>query len=174
MTRQEIEKYLQMLGAELQKRQTTGEIILAGGAVMLLVVQSREATKDIDAYFLTDPQIIREAARAVAQREHLLEDWLNDAVKGFFYEARPPVQQWAEYPGLRVYTVSLEYALAMKAIAGRPQDVEDLEALIHHLHLSTAAEALAIIERYIPARILTPRVQYLVEGLFDEEEAEDE
>ncbi|HEY7348680.1 MAG TPA: hypothetical protein VH599_10230 [Ktedonobacterales bacterium] len=32
MNRQEIEKYLRLVGEELQKRQITGEIILAGGA----------------------------------------------------------------------------------------------------------------------------------------------
>jgi|GEM_PF-3643028 len=49
MNRQEIEKYLRMLGEELNKRQTTGESILAGGAVMVLVLQSRAGTLDIDA-----------------------------------------------------------------------------------------------------------------------------
>ncbi len=47
MDKQEIEKYLRMLGEELQKRQVTGEILLAGGAVMLLTIQNREVTKDI-------------------------------------------------------------------------------------------------------------------------------
>jgi len=51
VNKQDIEKYLRMLGQELLKRQVTGEILLAGGAVMLLKVQNREITKDIDAYF---------------------------------------------------------------------------------------------------------------------------
>ncbi len=51
MNKQDIEKYLRMLGQELQQRNITGEILLAGGAVMLLKVQNREVTKDIDAYF---------------------------------------------------------------------------------------------------------------------------
>lgn len=41
MNKEDIEKYLRMLGQELQKRQVTGEILLAGGAVMLLEVQNR-------------------------------------------------------------------------------------------------------------------------------------
>lgn len=47
MNKQDIEKYLRTLGQELQQRQVTGEILLAGGAVMLLKVQNREITKDI-------------------------------------------------------------------------------------------------------------------------------
>jgi len=47
---EDIEKYLRMLGLELQKKQVTGEL-LVGGAVMLLEVGNREVTKDIDAYF---------------------------------------------------------------------------------------------------------------------------
>ena len=59
-----------MLGQELQKHQITGEILLVGGAVMLLKVQNREVTKDIDAYFKPEQaNVIREAARAVADRE---------------------------------------------------------------------------------------------------------
>ena len=168
MTREEIERYLQLLGQELQKRHLTGEIIVAGGALMLLVVQNRETTKDIDAYFSAEPQAIREAARAVAQQEGLAEDWLNDGIKGFFYQA-PPVQRWAEYPGLRVYVVSLEYALAMKAIAGRPEDIDDIRALVQRLQLTSAQEVLAIVQRYVPQRLVPPRAQYLIETLFDEE-----
>ena len=85
MTREEIEKYLRMLGDELLKRQLTGEIIIVGGAFMLLALQNRETTRDIDAYFVTEPAAIRDAARVVADREGLASDWLNDGVKGFFY-----------------------------------------------------------------------------------------
>jgi hypothetical protein len=75
VNKQDIEKYLRMLGQELQQRQITGEILLAGGAVMLLVVQNREVTKDIDAYFKPEQaNVIREAARAVADREGLADD----------------------------------------------------------------------------------------------------
>jgi hypothetical protein len=83
MDRAQIEHYLRLLGAELQQRGVTGEIMLVGGAFMVLVVGNRPATKDIDAYFATEPQAIRDAATVVAQREQLDPHWLNDAVKGF-------------------------------------------------------------------------------------------
>lgn len=76
MNKQDIEKYLRMLGQELLQRQVTGEILLVGGAVMLLKVQNREVTKDIDAYFNPEQaNTIRDAARAVAAREGLSNYW---------------------------------------------------------------------------------------------------
>lgn len=39
MTSDEIQRYLQLLGEELQQRSVTGEIVMAGGAMMLLVIQ---------------------------------------------------------------------------------------------------------------------------------------
>jgi len=167
MTADQIQVYLEKLGSELQKKQVTGEIILAGGAVMLLVIKNRETTKDIDAYFTQEPQAIREAAEIVAQQEGLTTDWINDGVKGFFYVPSPPTTVWAEYPGLRVYAASPDYLLSMKVVAGRPEDQEDIQALIAYLHLTSAEEVLAIVAQYVPPRLLTPRIQYLVEDFFD-------
>jgi hypothetical protein len=90
-------------------------------------------------------------------------------VKGFFY-VQPDARLWLECPGLRVYAPDPAYIFAMKALAGRPEDLRDLSALRDRLGLTSAAEALAIVTRYIPARLLTPRVQYLVEDLFDDGE----
>ncbi len=165
MNVQDIQRYLQMLGAELQQRGVTGEIVLVGGAVMLLVIGNRPTTKDIDAYFATNAQEIRTAAQIIAQREHLPPNWLNDGVKGFFY-TQPPTTLWLDYPGLRVYTAAPEYVLAMKAIAGRPEDIADIQALAAHLGMTQAQEVLAIISRYVPASQILPKTQYLIQSLF--------
>jgi len=166
LNRNEMQKYLGMLGHELQDRGVTGEIVLAGGAVMLLVINNRETTKDIDAYFGQHPELIRSVAKEIAVREGLREDWLNDGVKGFFY-GNPPQILWADYPGLKVYTVHPEYLFAMKAHSGRDSDRDDLMALIKHLKLKNAEEALNIVERYIPSKLLTVHTKYLIEDLFD-------
>ncbi|HJT60020.1 MAG TPA: DUF6036 family nucleotidyltransferase [Ktedonobacteraceae bacterium] len=167
MDKKDIEKYLRMLGQELQKRQMTGEILLVGGAVMLLKVQNREVTKDIDAYFNPEQaNVIRDAARVIAEREGLAEDWINEGVKGFFYK-QPPTEQWAEYPGLRVYIPSLDYLFAMKVVAGRPQDIEDIKALAHELELSNAQDGLALVKEYIPEQLLVPRIEYIIEEIFE-------
>lgn len=167
MNKQDIEKYLRMLGQELQQHQITGEILLAGGAVMLLKVQNREITKDIDAYFNPEQaDVIREAARVIADREGLPYDWINDGVKGFFY-AQPPTERWAEYPGLRVYIPSLDYLFAMKVVAGRPQDIEDIKAIAHELNLLNTQDALSLVKRYIPEQLLVPRIEYMIDEIFE-------
>lgn len=168
MNKEDIERYLQMLGQELQKKQITGEILLVGGAVMLLEVGNREVTKDIDAYFNQEhATAIREAAVTIAKKEGLSVNWLNDAVKGFFY-TQPPNQKWAEYPGLRVYIPTLDYLLVMKLIAGRPQDIEDAKALVKKLQISNAQEVFELIARYTKQQNVEARVQYIVEELFEE------
>ncbi len=89
MNKEDIEKYLRMLGQELQKKQVIGEVLLVGGAVMLLEVGNREVTKDIDAYFEPKYSVaIREAVITIAQREGLPVDWLNDGVKDFSTRSR--------------------------------------------------------------------------------------
>jgi len=169
MTTDDIRRYFELLGQELAARGVIGEIVMAGGAVMLLVIRNRDTTRDVDAYFATNPQEIRAAAAVVAHNEGLPPHWLNDGVKGFFY-SQPPTSLWAEYPGLRLYTVDPDYLLAMKVLAARPQDVGDITALINHLGLSTAPDVLAIAQRYIPTSLLSPRSRYLVEDLMAQRE----
>ena len=170
MHRQDMERWLRRVGELLQVQGLTGEIVIVGGAFMTLVLQQREATKDVDAYFATHAEAIREAAARVSEEYGLPPDWLNDAVKGFMY-AQPELTPWLEVPGLRVYAPDPAYIFAMKALAGRPADLRDLQALSHILRLTSSAEALEIVTRYVPARLLTPRVQYLIEDLFDDDES---
>lgn len=163
----DIERYLREVGGYLHEQNLTGEILILGGAYMTLVLRQREATKDVDAYFATNADAIRAAAVRVAWENGLPADWLNDAVKGFMY-VQPEMTPWLECPGLRVYAPPAAYMFAMKALAGRPQDLRDLQALRSVLELESSADALQIVARYVPARLLTPRVQYLIEDLFEE------
>ncbi|MBI3977900.1 MAG: hypothetical protein HY331_06920 [Chloroflexi bacterium] len=167
MDRSEIERFLCLVSRYLDERGLTGEILLVGGAFMTLVLRQREATKDVGAYFAAHVEAIREAANCVAREQGLPADWLNDAVKGFLY-TQPETALWLECPGLRVYAPHPAYIFAMKAVAGRPEDLRDLRALRDSLGLTSAADALAIVTRYVPERLLSPRVQYLIEDLFDE------
>jgi predicted nucleotidyltransferase len=169
MHRVEIEECLREVGAELRAKGLVGEIVIVGGAWMTLVLESREATRDVDAYLAPEhAAAIREATRIVARRHELPDDWLNDAVKGFF-TTTPDVVDWAEYPGLRVQAVTADYMLAMKALAGRPQDVDDLRVLIRHLRLTDPGAALAVVERHLPERLLTARTRLVIESLYEDE-----
>ena len=169
MDRNEIEDALRDVGAELAGRGLRGDIVIVGGAWMTLVLRAREATRDVDAYIAPDSAAaVHDAVATVARRRGLPDDWLNDAVKGFF-ASTPETVTWAEYEGLRVQAVTADYMLAMKALAARPQDIEDLRTLIRHLGIRTAAQALEIVERHVPARLLTTRTSLTIESLFEVE-----
>ncbi len=169
MDAQHIETYFRLVGMRLQAQGRHGEIVIVGGAAMVLKVQNRPSTRDVDAYFLNEKAAIQEAAEAVAREQDLPSDWLNEAMKGFLV-SEPPLELWRDYPGLRVYLVSPAYLVAMKAMGGRPQDDQDLEALIRYLGLTSAEQAFAIIEQFVPERLRTPRMRYYLLGLFEEEE----
>lgn len=47
-----------------------------------MAYDTTRATRDLDAVFVPT-EIVRQAARAVAEHRGLTEDWLNDAVIGF-------------------------------------------------------------------------------------------
>jgi Nucleotidyltransferase of unknown function (DUF6036) len=170
MDRADIESNLEALGQKLHAQGLTGEILMVGGAYMLLVIENRPATKDIDAYFATHPQAIREAVAEVARERGLPDGWLNDAVKGFMHRQPDVVTLWASYPGLNVHTPSPDYIFAMKAEAARAasSDLDDLRALRRHLHLATLDQAIAVVEKYIPADRLSPRTKLTLETLYDE------
>lgn len=133
---------------------------------MLLVVGNRNSTRDIDASFENEGPAIRQAVSEIARREMLPPDWLNDGAKGFLYST-PPINLWRSYPGLDVYMPSLEYVLALKVVAGRPQDINDAQDLIHYLKIVEPQEVLNILNQYIPQKYLTARMQYMVEDWFD-------
>jgi len=170
MDAEQIEDNFRAVGEKLAAKGLTGEILITGGAYMTLVIKNRSATKDVDAYLAKEQDAIREAAQAVARERGLPVDWLNDAVKGFMY-TQPEAELWASYPGLDIYAPSIDYVFAMKAEAARAatSDFDDLVALRDAMDLKDVADALAVVERYIPANRLTPKSQLTIETLFQNE-----
>src|ERR1700680_581531 len=77
--REDIRALLDDLSAELAARGARAELFLVGGAALAVAYDAMRATRDLDAVFVpTD--VVRQAARAVAEHRGLAEDWLNDAV----------------------------------------------------------------------------------------------
>lgn len=157
MNKKEIEKYLQMVGQELQKEGLTFEITLLGGAAILIEVGNRDSTQDVDTYFLPDFLAITKASAIVAGQEGLPDGWLNAAAAGFTYSfiRQPERKLWKKFPGLHVYTASLDYLFVTKMMAGRPKDDIDIVALARMLHVSTQEEALALVIQYVPKEQIT-------------------
>ena len=167
MTKEEISTYLAQLNYELAAEEVTGEICLYGGAVMCLVFDARPATRDVDAVF-KPANTVRLAAFTVAEKNGLPLEWLNDAVMAFTSE-HEQTRILAEYSHLTIYYADPRYLLAMKAIAARADlDRKDMEFLVRHLGITTAAEVFAIIEEFYPKRNIKPATQFAVEELFEQ------
>ena len=167
LTRERIRKLFEALNEELRARTVTGEIGLCGGAVMCLVFNARESTKDVVAIF-SPTSVLREAARKVARRLKVPEDWLNDAAKGFFL-ADPPRQTVMELSNLRVWAPAADYMLAMKCVSARfdTHDRDDVVFLIAHLGLKTRAQVFEIVSRYYPRNRVPAKTRFLVEEILE-------
>jgi hypothetical protein len=186
MNSEDIKKYLQMLGQELQKKQVAGEILVADDVVLLLDVRKPGERQDLDAYisylkgegaaierqrnikayFRGGGPAIRDAAASIADHAGLPGDWLDVALKQFSC-TQSLQEKWLEYPGLRIYLSPVDYMLAMKvATASSPQDIEDIKLLAQKLHIVDAENMLTLIAKYIPEQLLTPARRLYVEQAF--------
>lgn len=170
LTRERILSLLAQLDAELAGQGVLAEMLMVGGAVMTLVFQAREQTRDIDAVF--EPVApVREAVVRIAEREALSPDWLNDAVSGFL-STEGRYDPYFEGAGLRVFVARAEYLLAMKILAQRPaeqsRDFDDIRFLCRYLNITTLVAALDVVERYYPVTRLEPRHRFGIEELLQE------
>jgi hypothetical protein len=168
MTETEIKLYLSRVSDRLGEKGITGEIVMFGGAAMVLAHQARVSTKDVDAVFAPKSEVYR-AADEVALECGLDSGWLNDAVKRFLSE-HGETSPILEYPHLKVYVAVPEYLLAMKCMSMRlgkdETDLKDIRFLVDRLKLKTAEAVLALVERYYPGNSIQPKTRFAVEELF--------
>ncbi|MEO5330616.1 MAG: DUF6036 family nucleotidyltransferase [Magnetococcus sp. YQC-5] len=167
LSRALILKHLEDLDSELEKTATKGEVVLFGGAVMVLVFNARPATKDVDAIF-HPKDVMRQAILKVAAKNHLPDDWMNDAVAGFISE-KGQKRVLFELPHLSIHVPTPEYLLAMKALAARVDatDQDDVKFLLKTLKINSAHEVFALIEEYYPRKIIKPATQFFIEEIMD-------
>ena len=166
LSRAEILEALQALASELPPDSPT-EIIVGGGAALVLLYDAREATKDVDALALisVDPSKIRSAAMKAATLVGLPQDWLNDGAKGYLHGLLPG-EILFEQPPLTVRSVAPQQLLAMKLSAWRDDvDIADARLLLGKLS-GNMDEVWKSIEPYlVPGRELKAR--YAFEDLWD-------
>ncbi|MFZ4484696.1 MAG: DUF6036 family nucleotidyltransferase [Chthoniobacterales bacterium] len=167
MDREEITAYLERLSDALATRGVVGEIVLYGGAAMVLAHQARLSTKDVDAVFLPKSTVYEAAAEVT--RDHGAPDgWLNDAVQGFVSEKSDtlPLLDW---PNLKVYVAAPEYLLAMKCLSMRlgrdDTDLSDIKFLMKRLGLQRTDDVLRLVESYYPANQIQPKTRFAIEEL---------
>ncbi len=164
MDKTEIETYLAKLGEELQDIgvQQPVRILLVGGAFMLTQVpNSRPNTNDVDVLLkdVDDPtsqlyRMFKAAVRAVASQNRIPSSWLNDIISDFIRDVSlvPQGTLWQRYTMLEVYVPPNEYILALKLLAGRQKDKDDIAVLRQQLRIQTHQQAQQLVDQYIPDR----------------------
>ncbi|MDP9360649.1 MAG: DUF6036 family nucleotidyltransferase [Acidobacteriota bacterium] len=122
------------LSAEFEHDGERAEIVVVGGAALVMLFEARETTKDVDAYFLApEASQVRAAAARVAQRLDLPEDWLNDGAKGFMVGVTTGELLY-ESPFLIARAASSAQLLAMKLAAWRDAiDRDDARLLLSRM-----------------------------------------
>ena len=136
MNKYELVEDLQTLDEKLS---SSFDIILIGGAAMILHFGAKRATSDVDILILRgDWEKLHQAIKEIAIEHNLPENWMNDAAKGFvdifppdFYHRLVPLSFKCQH--LRFYALGNPEQVAMKIIALREQDIEDLELLLPKL-----------------------------------------
>jgi hypothetical protein len=122
---------LDRLALELSRSGRAHELLVVGGAAMVLGYGAPRTTRDIDVYEL--PADVRAAAAVVAGELGLSGSWLSDSARAFMRSAAPGRSVFSRH-GLVVRCASTEQLLAMKLCAGRDEaDWEDARLLLSAL-----------------------------------------
>ena len=124
-TRENLDQYLKELAREFRRingKTTPAEIILIGGASVLINYGFREMTYDMDA-IINAASSMKEAINSVGDRFHLPVGWMNDDFRKT-ESYTPQIIRYSRYYHtysnvITFRTVTGEYLLAMKLRSGR-------------------------------------------------------
>jgi predicted nucleotidyltransferase len=167
LDRARIRELFTRLGERLQRRGVVGDVYVIGGAAMALAYDARRATRDIDAV-IRSHGIVLDEAHALAAELGLPQWWLNEQASAYVAPGGDPQAPLSfDHPGLRVSTASPEHLLAMKTLAARRRDIDDLRLLVGRLGLTTPEEVIAVCTRVFPDETLPDRARLLLEDLFE-------
>jgi hypothetical protein len=163
LNRAAIEDAFRRLGERLVRRGVVADLYVFGGAAMALAYDARRATRDIDAVFQPHG-IVLDEANAVADELGLPRWWLNEQASVYVAPGGDPAaRRIFDHPGLRVSAASPEHLLAMKVLAARRRDGDDIRFLIKHLGLSSVEEILALCGEVFPDEDVPERARLIVE-----------
>lgn len=166
LTAEDILKAFRALAAELDRNQQSAEVVIVGGAALVLLFGARESTKDVDAYFVRpEASLIRNAAASVALGSDLPPDWLNDAAKGYLVGVSSGEVVF-ESPTLIVRAAAVAQLLAMKLAAWRDAvDRGDARLLLQRM--SGSAESVWAEVRPFLAPHQVDKASYAFEDLWE-------
>jgi predicted nucleotidyltransferase len=164
--RAELERAFTALGERLARRGVVADVFVVGGAAMALAYDAARVTRDVDARFVPHG-IVLDEARHVAQDLGLPPWWLNEQATAYISGKDDPGKRRVfDHPGLRVMAASPEHVFAMKALAARTRDIDDLRLLAGMIGIETADAALQICTDFYPSEPIPPRTDAVLRELF--------
>ena len=134
--REDILAALTRIGQLALERHTAVELLMVGGALMVIRYNAREATQDVDAAILAprEAAVVRDISRVVAQERGWPAEWLNDGAKGYLRGTTASTLVFSA-PGIKVYSPPVAQLLAMKLSAWRDDvDIADAQRLLRELN----------------------------------------
>jgi predicted nucleotidyltransferase len=164
--RAELERAFTALGERLVRRGVVADVFVVGGAAMALAYDAGRVTRDVDAMFVPHGVVLDEAAH-VADDLGLPRWWLNEQASVYISgKADPGKRRVFDHPGLRVMAASPDHIFAMKALAARTRDVDDLRRLADIVGVESADAALQICADFYPDEPISPRSAAVLRELF--------
>jgi hypothetical protein len=167
LDRHAIEEAFRRLGDRLASRGVVADVYVFGGAALALAYDARRATRDIDAVFQPHGLVLEEA-RAVAGELGLPLWWLNEQASAYVAPGGDPsAPRVFDHPGLRVAAASPEHLLAMKVLAARRRDGDDIRYLIQRLGLTSVDQVLALCAEIFPDEPVPDRARLILEDVLE-------
>lgn len=164
--RAELERAFTALGERLARRGVVADVFVVGGAAMALAYDATRVTRDVDARFMPHG-IVLEEARQVAKDLGLPPWWLNEQATAYISGKNDPGKRRVfDHHGLRVMAASPEHIFAMKALAARTRDIDDLILLADMIGIQTAEAALRACVDFYPDEPIPPRTEAVLRELF--------
>jgi predicted nucleotidyltransferase len=164
--RTELERAFTRLGERLARRGVVADLYVVGGAAMTLAYDAKRVTRDVDALLIPHGVVVEEA-HAVADELGLPYWWLNEQASVYISGKEDPGKRRVfDHPGLRVMAASPEHIFAMKALAARARDIDDLRRLAEIVGIRSVEEALRLCVDFYPDEEVPPRATRVLQSLF--------
>ena len=166
LDRAQLERAFTALGERLVRRGVVADVFVVGGAAMALAYDATRVTRDVDSLFIPHGVVLEEA-RDVAEDLGLPPWWLNEQASVYISGKDDPGKRRVfDHPGLRVTAASPRHIFAMKALAARTRDIDDLRLLADIIGIDSAGTALRIVEEFFPDEPVPPRATAVLQELF--------
>lgn len=162
----DVRRALDELVDELVARGASTHIRVVGGAGVMIQAGREALTRDIDALYPPSHHI-DEAIRAVARSNNWPVAWLNDAVKMYASDVDND-DDWEiriARAGVVVSVARCPLLLAMKLLAGRARDIDDIARLLVARGITTRDGAMAVFDRYYPSESMKPRTSRILDDV---------